>query len=93
MCLHITSYYFFGQITAFKFARKTIEKQKAAFIKWGIMADWNNCYFTYNKHFEANQLEVFFNMYEKVGITCPELIHIQTLRLKKSLKKVCFTQP
>ena len=40
--------------------------QKTAFTKWGVMADWKNCYFTFDKEFEAMQLEVFFQMYEKV---------------------------
>ena len=31
------------------------------------MADWDNrCYYTYDPKFEANQLEAFFNLYEKV---------------------------
>ena len=53
-------------ILARKFAEKTISMQKKAFKSWGVMADWNNCYFTFDKEFEAKQLEVFFQMYEKV---------------------------
>jgi len=31
------------------------------------MADWQNgCYYSYDKQYEANQLEVFYQMYEKV---------------------------
>ncbi len=30
------------------------------------MADWTKCYFTFDKDFEAKQLEVFFQMFEKV---------------------------
>lgn len=49
------------------FAEKVIEKQKSAFIRWGIMADWENCYCTFDPKYEAKQLRVFHQMYEKVG--------------------------
>nr|DBA27275.1 TPA: hypothetical protein GDO54_011438 [Pyxicephalus adspersus] len=48
------------------FAEKAIEKQKASFIRWGVMADWEKCYYTFDKHFEAKQLDVFSKMHEKV---------------------------
>ncbi|CAD5118933.1 DgyrCDS7608 [Dimorphilus gyrociliatus] len=52
--------------TAEKFAGKTIERQKAAFKRWGVMADWNNeCYFTFDKEYEAKQLDLFYDLYEK----------------------------
>lgn len=47
------------------FAEAAIEKQKSAFIRWGIMADWNNCYYTFDKKYEAKQLRLFHQMYEK----------------------------
>ncbi|XP_075060373.1 isoleucine--tRNA ligase, mitochondrial [Mixophyes fleayi] len=47
------------------FAEKAIEKQKASFIRWGIMADWENCYYTFDKKYEAKQLDVFYKMHEK----------------------------
>nr|XP_033791983.1 isoleucine--tRNA ligase, mitochondrial isoform X2 [Geotrypetes seraphini] len=47
------------------FAEKAIEKQKSAFVRWGIMADWNNCYYTFDKKYEAKQLKVFQQMYDK----------------------------
>ncbi|NXH37936.1 SYIM protein, partial [Dicaeum eximium] len=47
------------------FAEKAIEKQKSAFIRWGIMADWANCYLTFDPKYEANQLRVFYKMYDK----------------------------
>ena len=61
----------FGRIQHFllparEFAEKTIKLQKSAFKSWGIMADWSKCYFTFDKEFEAKQLEIFFQMYEKV---------------------------
>ena len=32
------------------------------------MADWQTgCYYSYDKQYEANQLEVFYQMYEKVN--------------------------
>ncbi|XP_063775503.1 isoleucine--tRNA ligase, mitochondrial [Pseudophryne corroboree] len=47
------------------FAEKAIEKQKASFIRWGIMADWDNAYCTFHKKYEAKQLDVFYKMHEK----------------------------
>ncbi|XP_053917339.1 isoleucine--tRNA ligase, mitochondrial [Cuculus canorus] len=48
-----------------EFAERAIEKQKSAFIRWGIMADWANCYRTFDPKYEANQLRVFYKMYDK----------------------------
>ncbi|NWR69376.1 SYIM protein, partial [Centropus unirufus] len=48
-----------------EFAEQAIEKQKSAFIRWGIMADWANCYHTFDPKYEANQLRVFYKMYDK----------------------------
>jgi len=32
------------------------------------MADWQTgCYYSYDKQYEANQLEIFYKLYEKVG--------------------------
>ncbi|KAM5163437.1 isoleucine--tRNA ligase, mitochondrial [Mantella aurantiaca] len=47
------------------FAEKAIEKQKASFIRWGVMADWERCYYTFDKNYEAKQLDVFSKMHEK----------------------------
>uniref|UniRef100_A0A8C4V7M3 isoleucine--tRNA ligase n=1 Tax=Falco tinnunculus TaxID=100819 RepID=A0A8C4V7M3_FALTI len=48
-----------------EFAERAIEKQKSAFIRWGVMADWANCYRTFDPKYEANQLRVFYKMYDK----------------------------
>ncbi|XP_055000287.1 isoleucine--tRNA ligase, mitochondrial [Sorex araneus] len=47
------------------FAEAAIEKQKSAFIRWGIMADWNNCYYTFDGKYEAKQLRTFYQLYKK----------------------------
>ncbi|KAM4861959.1 LOW QUALITY PROTEIN: isoleucine--tRNA ligase, mitochondrial [Thomomys bottae] len=47
------------------FAQAAIEKQKAAFTRWGIMADWNDCYHTFDREYEAKQLRIFYQMYDK----------------------------
>uniref|UniRef100_A0A8D1Q477 Isoleucine--tRNA ligase, mitochondrial n=1 Tax=Sus scrofa TaxID=9823 RepID=A0A8D1Q477_PIG len=47
------------------FAKAAIEKQKSAFIRWGIMADWDNCYYTFDGKYEARQLRIFYQMYDK----------------------------
>ncbi|XP_059619412.1 isoleucine--tRNA ligase, mitochondrial [Phlebotomus argentipes] len=49
-----------------EFALKTIQKQKAGFDSWGVIADWKNenaYYKTTSPVFIANQLRVFFDMY------------------------------
>ncbi|XP_062828358.1 isoleucine--tRNA ligase, mitochondrial [Anolis carolinensis] len=48
-----------------EFAEKVIEKQKSAFIRWGIMANWDNCYHTFDKKYEAKQLHIFHQMFDK----------------------------
>ncbi|KAJ8032028.1 Isoleucine--tRNA ligase, mitochondrial [Holothuria leucospilota] len=48
-----------------KFAKGAIKKQMSAFKRWGVMADWKNCYYTFDKEFEASQLELFYKMYSK----------------------------
>ncbi|CAH0696420.1 unnamed protein product [Spodoptera exigua] len=47
------------------FALETVEKQKDAFKKWGVMADWDEqCYLTLNKGYVQNQLRQFYKMYK-----------------------------
>ncbi|XP_055010835.1 isoleucine--tRNA ligase, mitochondrial isoform X2 [Boleophthalmus pectinirostris] len=48
-----------------EFAEKAIARQKAAFQRWGVMADWDQCYFTYDGTYEAAQLKVFQEMHSK----------------------------
>ncbi|CAL1261061.1 unnamed protein product [Larinioides sclopetarius] len=53
---------------AFSFSQKIIEKQKASFMKWGILADWSDSYITCKPHYIIQQLLVFQEFYEKVNI-------------------------
>lgn len=50
-----------------KYAKDAIEKQKEAFLSWGVVADWRKagCYFTNNASFVTNELRQFINLYEK----------------------------
>ncbi|XP_059209665.1 isoleucine--tRNA ligase, mitochondrial isoform X4 [Centropristis striata] len=48
-----------------KFAEGAIARQKAAFQRWGVMADWDQCYYTYDGAYEAAQLKVFQEMHSK----------------------------
>uniref|UniRef100_A0A8C2X1S6 Isoleucine--tRNA ligase, mitochondrial n=1 Tax=Cyclopterus lumpus TaxID=8103 RepID=A0A8C2X1S6_CYCLU len=50
-----------------QFAEGAIARQKAAFQRWGLMADWDQCYYTYDGAYEAAQLKVFQEMHGKVA--------------------------
>ena len=43
----------------YEFAKDQVEKQKLQFKKLNVMANWDNPYITYDKEFEAKQIEVF----------------------------------
>uniref|UniRef100_H3CIN2 Isoleucine--tRNA ligase, mitochondrial n=1 Tax=Tetraodon nigroviridis TaxID=99883 RepID=H3CIN2_TETNG len=47
------------------FAEEAITRQKAAFQRWGVMADWDHCYYTHHGVYEAAQLKVFQEMHGK----------------------------
>lgn len=51
-----------------EFAEGAIARQKAAFQRWGVMADWEQCYYTFDGAYEAAQLKVFQEMHSKVGL-------------------------
>ncbi|XP_017331151.1 isoleucine--tRNA ligase, mitochondrial isoform X2 [Ictalurus punctatus] len=48
-----------------EFAESAVASQRAAFERWGVMADWENCYYTFNGPYEAAQLRVFQDMHGK----------------------------
>ncbi|XP_077477739.1 isoleucine--tRNA ligase, mitochondrial isoform X1 [Stigmatopora argus] len=48
-----------------QFAKGAADRQKAAFQRWGVMADWDKCYYTYDGAYEAAQLKVFQEMHGK----------------------------
>ncbi|XP_029937883.1 isoleucine--tRNA ligase, mitochondrial [Myripristis murdjan] len=48
-----------------EFAERAIARQRAAFQRWGVMADWDNCYYTFDGTYEAAQLKVFQEMHSK----------------------------
>uniref|UniRef100_A0A3Q4APP5 Isoleucine--tRNA ligase, mitochondrial n=1 Tax=Mola mola TaxID=94237 RepID=A0A3Q4APP5_MOLML len=47
------------------FAKEAIARQKAAFQRWGVMADWYQSYYTYDGAYEAAELKVFQEMHSK----------------------------
>nr|NP_648837.2 Isoleucyl-tRNA synthetase, mitochondrial [Drosophila melanogaster]AAF49539.2 Isoleucyl-tRNA synthetase, mitochondrial [Drosophila melanogaster] len=49
------------------FAWEAIKSQKEEFSSWGILANWqkDNIYMTFQPEFIVNQLEMFYNLYEK----------------------------
>ena len=50
---------------AAQFARKTLKLQREAFKRWGCLGDWGNPYITMDPEYEANQIAIFYKMYEK----------------------------
>ncbi|TRY98005.1 hypothetical protein DNTS_032616 [Danionella cerebrum] len=48
-----------------EFAEGVISRQRAAFQRWGVMADWEKCYYTFDGKYEAAQLKVFQEMHNK----------------------------
>ncbi|KAG0338836.1 hypothetical protein BG004_007058, partial [Podila humilis] len=46
-------------------ATAAIEAQKADFLSYGVMADWDNAYKTMDRDYEVQQLNVFFGMMKK----------------------------
>ncbi|CAF1220323.1 unnamed protein product [Adineta steineri] len=48
-----------------QFATEELEKQKNEFHSWGILADWNNCYRTFNKEYIIDQIKLFWKLYQK----------------------------
>ena len=47
-----------------KYANKWVNKQKEGFKRLGILGEWDNPYLTLNPEYEAEQLEVFKELYE-----------------------------
>lgn len=48
-----------------EYARKWVGIQKEQFIRLGVLGDWDNPYLTLDPKFEAKQLELFGEIYEK----------------------------
>jgi len=48
-----------------EYARKWVGIQKEQFIRLGVLGDWDNPYLTLDPRFEAKQLELFGEIYEK----------------------------
>ncbi|MBN3305724.1 SYIM protein, partial [Amia calva] len=48
-----------------EFAEGAITRQRSAFERWGVMADWGRCYYTFDGVYEAKQLQVFQDMHSK----------------------------
>ena len=47
------------------FARQTLTVQREAFKRWGCIGDWDRPYITMDPQYEANQIDVFYRMYER----------------------------
>ncbi|EGC39340.1 hypothetical protein DICPUDRAFT_75115 [Dictyostelium purpureum] len=51
-----------------KYALKEIERQKKGFLELGIMGDWKNPYRTMDPQYEVQQIQTFYEMYQKGNI-------------------------
>ena len=47
------------------YALEFVEKQKADFVRLGVLGEWDKPYLTLNPEFEAKQLEVFGELYDR----------------------------
>jgi isoleucyl-tRNA synthetase len=45
-------------------------KQKEEFQSWGILADWKNCYKTFDKQYIIEQIRLFWKLYQNVSTGC-----------------------
>nr|CAD7456237.1 unnamed protein product [Timema tahoe] len=45
-------------------AVEAIDKQKSVFRCWGILADWDDCYYTFDTKYIKNQLSQFYHMFQ-----------------------------
>lgn len=65
----LTSFFPFRPLNlARNFAAETVERQKAAFESWGVLADWDlptGTYRTIDPDYVQNQLRIFHQLYEK----------------------------
>ncbi len=48
-----------------EFAEDFIQKQMTGFKRLGVLGDWDNPYRTMDKHFEAQEVKIFGNMFDK----------------------------
>ena len=58
--------FFFNWVLARAVATESIDRQKQSFRRWGVMANWNNIYKTMDKKYISAQLQLFYQLYEKV---------------------------
>lgn len=52
-------------VPARTFAKETIDVQQAAFQRWGVLANWNKVYRTFDPGYVTKQLLLFVDLYEK----------------------------
>lgn len=60
-------YLYFYLNIARQFATEALEKQKDEFQSWGILADWTNCYKTFDKQYIIDQIRLFWKLYQNVN--------------------------
>lgn len=53
-------------ILARRVATKSAKIQMKEFKRWGVMANWNDVYMTYNLGYISDQLNLFSDLYEMV---------------------------
>lgn len=50
---------------AYEFSQQIKKQQLTSFKEWGLLADWNNSYFTCHPKYITNQLQTFQDLYDK----------------------------
>lgn len=55
-------------VSAHSFSLEALDNQKAEFIDWGLVGDWKHPYITSTPGFIQNELMIFQQLYDKVGL-------------------------
>jgi len=63
-----------------RFANEALEKQKKEFQSWGVLANWENCYRTFDKQYIIDQIRLFWKLYHKVRIS-PRIMMLEVFFL------------
>ena len=75
-----------------RFATETLEKQKVEFQSWGILADWNNCYRTFDTQYIIDEIRLFWRLYQQVINYAIFLFFFLSILIVTFLKNLLYRQ-